>query len=29
MTDMTAQIAYADVEVGTELPARTFPVDRE
>ncbi|MDF4254030.1 MULTISPECIES: MaoC family dehydratase [unclassified Streptomyces] len=26
---MTAQIAYADVEVGTELPARTFPVDRE
>lgn len=25
---MTATIAYADVEVGTELPARTFPVDR-
>lgn len=26
---MTAQVAYADVEVGTELPARSFPVDRE
>ncbi|GGO55468.1 MaoC family dehydratase [Streptomyces daqingensis] len=26
---MSAKIAYADVEVGTELPARTFPVDRE
>ncbi|HEU5040024.1 MAG TPA: MaoC family dehydratase [Gemmatimonadales bacterium] len=25
---MTARIAYADVEVGTELPARTFPVTR-
>ncbi|MFI8853209.1 MaoC family dehydratase [Streptomyces sp. 891-h] len=25
---MTAKIAYADVEVGTELPSRTFPVDR-
>ncbi|WP_329136962.1 MaoC family dehydratase [Streptomyces sp. NBC_00670] len=25
---MTAKIAYADVEVGTELPARTFPVSR-
>ncbi|MFC9544369.1 MaoC family dehydratase [Streptomyces sp. NPDC056956] len=25
---MTAKIAYADVEVGTELPARTFPVNR-
>ncbi|GAA2421578.1 MaoC family dehydratase [Streptomyces glaucus] len=25
---MTAKIAYADVEVGTELPARTFPVTR-
>lgn len=26
---MSAKIAYADVEVGTELPSRTFPVDRE
>jgi acyl dehydratase len=26
---MAAKIAYADVEVGTELPARTYPVDRE
>lgn len=26
---MTAKIAYADVEKGTELPARTFPVTRE
>ncbi|MET9861725.1 MaoC family dehydratase [Streptomyces smyrnaeus] len=25
---MTAQIAYADVEEGTQLPLRTFPVDR-
>ncbi|NLU66968.1 MaoC family dehydratase [Streptomyces sp. HNM0574] len=25
---MTAKIAYADVEAGTELPAQTFPVDR-
>ncbi|KUO12144.1 MaoC family dehydratase [Streptomyces sp. SS7] len=25
---MTAKIAYADVEVGTELPAQTFRVDR-
>ena len=25
---MTAKIAYDDVEVGTELPARTFPVNR-
>jgi acyl dehydratase len=25
---MAATIGYADVEVGTELPARTFPVDR-
>ncbi|MBO8191393.1 MaoC family dehydratase [Streptomyces oryzae] len=25
---MTARVAYADVEVGTELPSRTFPVDR-
>ncbi|BBA99513.1 hypothetical protein RVR_6172 [Actinacidiphila reveromycinica] len=25
---MTAAIAYDDVEVGTELPAREFPVDR-
>lgn len=25
---MAATIAYADVEVGTELPARSFPVDR-
>ncbi|MFI9545265.1 MaoC family dehydratase, partial [Streptomyces sp. NPDC052016] len=24
----TAKIAYADVEVGTELPARSFPVTR-
>ncbi|MCT2592199.1 MaoC family dehydratase [Streptomyces sp. N2-109] len=26
---MTAKIAYADVEVGTELPAQTFPVTRD
>jgi acyl dehydratase len=26
---MTAAIAYADVEVGTELPAQTFPVTRD
>ncbi|MES9618030.1 MaoC family dehydratase [Streptomyces tuirus] len=26
---MTAKISYADVEVGTELPAQTFPVTRE
>ncbi|MFF4489744.1 MaoC family dehydratase [Streptomyces sp. NPDC001544] len=25
---MTAKIAYEDVEVGTELPAQTFPVTR-
>lgn len=25
---MTAKIAYDDVEVGTELPGRTFPVTR-
>ncbi|MGW4030276.1 MaoC family dehydratase [Streptomyces sp. NPDC004838] len=25
---MTAKISYADVEVGTELPARGFPVTR-
>ncbi|KPI31147.1 MaoC domain protein dehydratase [Actinobacteria bacterium OV320] len=25
---MTAKIAYGDVEVGTELPARSFPVNR-
>ncbi|CAM2737860.1 MULTISPECIES: MaoC family dehydratase [Streptomyces] len=25
---MTAQVAYADVEPGTELPSRSFPVDR-
>ncbi|MFB7517812.1 MaoC family dehydratase [Streptomyces sp. NPDC056144] len=25
---MTAKIAYDEVEVGTELPARTFPVTR-
>ncbi|MFI7411056.1 MaoC family dehydratase [Streptomyces sp. NPDC049627] len=25
---MTAKIAYDDVEVGTELPTRTFPVTR-
>ncbi|EGG46643.1 Acyl dehydratase [Streptomyces griseoaurantiacus M045] len=28
MRTMTAKIAYAEVEVGTELPARTFPVNR-
>ncbi|MBA0054066.1 dehydratase [Streptomyces sp. AJS327] len=26
---MTAKVAYADVEVGTELPGQTFPVNRE
>ncbi|ANW18647.1 MaoC family dehydratase [Streptomyces clavuligerus] len=26
---MTARISYADVEVGTELPARSFPVTRD
>ncbi|MEU3511794.1 MaoC family dehydratase [Streptomyces longwoodensis] len=26
---MTAKIAYDEVEVGTELPARTFPVTRD
>ncbi|MFE7896468.1 MaoC family dehydratase [Streptomyces sp. NPDC057424] len=26
---MTAKISYSDVEVGTELPAQTFPVTRE
>ena len=26
---MTAKIAYADVEKGTELPAQTFPVTRD
>ncbi|MEU5402672.1 MaoC family dehydratase [Streptomyces sp. NPDC005963] len=25
---MTARISYDDVEVGTELPVRSFPVDR-
>ncbi|TYB48660.1 MaoC family dehydratase [Actinomadura chibensis] len=25
---MAATVKYADVEVGTELPLRTFPVDR-
>ena len=25
---MTAKISYGDVEVGTELPAQTFPVTR-
>lgn len=25
---MTAKLAYADVEVGTELPSRSFPVTR-
>ncbi|WP_329022121.1 MaoC family dehydratase [Streptomyces sp. NBC_00690] len=25
---MTGKISYADVEVGTELPVRSFPVDR-
>jgi acyl dehydratase len=25
---MTAKVAYSDVEVGTELPPRSFPVDR-
>jgi acyl dehydratase len=28
VNDMTAKIAYADVEVGTELPAQSFPVTR-
>jgi len=28
VTKVTAEIAYADVEVGTELPARSFPVTR-
>lgn len=26
---MTAKISYSDVEVGTELPAQTFPVTRD
>ncbi|MCI0384201.1 MaoC family dehydratase [Streptomyces sp. CNQ085] len=26
---MTARIAYADVEAGAELPARSFPVTRD
>lgn len=26
---MTAKISYADVEVGTELPAQSFPVTRD
>jgi acyl dehydratase len=26
--EVTAKISYDDVEVGTELPARTFPVSR-
>ncbi|WSQ11190.1 MaoC family dehydratase [Streptomyces sp. NBC_01231] len=26
---MTAKIAYVDVEVGTELPAQSFPVTRD
>jgi acyl dehydratase len=26
---MTAKIAYGDVEVGTELPAQSFPVTRD
>lgn len=26
---MTAKVAYADVEPGTELPTASFPVDRE
>ncbi|MGI5165365.1 MaoC/PaaZ C-terminal domain-containing protein [Spirillospora sp. CA-253888] len=25
---MTAKVNYADVEVGTELPAQSYPVDR-
>ncbi|GAA0260109.1 MaoC family dehydratase [Actinomadura nitritigenes] len=25
---MTAKVNYADVEVGTEIPAQTYPVDR-
>lgn len=25
---MTAQVKYADVEVGTEIPERTFTIDR-
>ncbi len=28
MRPMTTKIAYGDVEVGTELPTRTFPVTR-
>ncbi|MEU5364854.1 MaoC family dehydratase [Streptomyces sp. NPDC005925] len=26
---MTAKIAYADIEVGTQLPGRSFPVTRD
>jgi acyl dehydratase len=29
MTAPTARVAYDDTEVGTELPARSFPVTRE
>ena len=25
---MTAKVNYADVEVGTEIPAQTYPIDR-
>jgi acyl dehydratase len=25
---MTAQVKYDDVEVGTEIPAQTYPIDR-
>ncbi|MFI0356208.1 MaoC family dehydratase [Actinomadura sp. 9N407] len=25
---MTAKVKYADVEVGTEIPVRSFPIDR-
>jgi acyl dehydratase len=28
MTSMTAKVAYADVEVGTELPAQVFQLTR-
>ncbi|MDF9815010.1 acyl dehydratase [Streptomyces sp. SPB162] len=28
MTGMTAKVSYDEVEVGTELPAQTFPVSR-
>lgn len=28
MTGMTSKVSYDEVEVGTELPAQTFPVSR-